>query len=92
VRVCGQYSEIQKGWYKEMEKLLTTLEAANLLSVKPWFLIRRTKDSWQGVRLPFVRLGNRLRFRASDLESYAKLWENEPSSQSKNRAEATETK
>jgi hypothetical protein len=75
-----------------MEKLLTAEQGADLYGLKPWFLIKRTKESWKGVRIPFVRLGNKLRFRASDLENYAKFWENEPSTQARNKAEAAETK
>jgi excisionase family DNA binding protein len=66
-----------------MEKLLTTAQAADLLSVKPDFVIRRTRASWMGIKIPFCRVGNRLRFKPSDIENYSNFFKDEPARQSK---------
>ncbi len=48
--------------------LLTTVEAAEYLSVSKAFLER---DRWAGARIPFIRVGSRaVRYKLSDLNSY----------------------
>lgn len=50
------------------EKLLTTKEAAPLLSVSVAFLER---DRWAGAQVPFIRIGARaVRYRLSDLNAF----------------------
>jgi len=50
------------------QKMLTTAEAANYLSVSKAFLER---DRWAGARIPFIRVGSRsVRYRLEDLENY----------------------
>jgi excisionase family DNA binding protein len=71
-----------------MEKLITTAQAADLLSVKPDFVIRRTRANWVGIKIPFTRVGNRLRFRPSDIENFSKFFEGEPATQSNAAKEA----
>ena len=48
--------------------LLTTKQAANILSVSPAFLER---DRWAGAKVPFVRVGSRsVRYRREDLDTF----------------------
>ena len=50
------------------EKLLTTRQAADFLSVSAAFLER---DRWAGARIPFVAVGQRaIRYRMVDLRQY----------------------
>ena len=52
----------------DKQKLLTTAEAANFLSVSKAFLER---DRWAGPSIPFVCVGSRtVRYRLVDLERY----------------------
>ncbi len=49
-------------------KLLTTPEAADYLSVSTAFLER---DRWAGASVPFIRVGARaVRYRGTDLDAY----------------------
>ena len=51
-----------------MQQLLTTSEAASVLSVSKAFLER---DRWAGATVPFVRIGGRtIRYNREDLERY----------------------
>ena len=55
-----------------MEKLLTLEEVAEVLGVSERFV--RNKTSRKAVpRLSFVRVGNRLRFRRSDVELFCAM-------------------
>ena len=48
--------------------LLTTKQAANILSVSSAFLER---DRWAGAKVPFVRVGSRsIRYRHEDLNNF----------------------
>lgn len=51
-----------------MSELMTPLEVSALLKVKP-----RTLEDWRqgrsGPSLPFIRLGNRVRYRADDVRA-----------------------
>lgn len=50
------------------EKLLTTQEAAEYLSLSKAFLER---DRWAGARVPYIKIGRRaVRYRLADLEHY----------------------
>lgn len=50
------------------DRLMTTKEAAQFLSVSEAFLER---DRWAGAQIPFIRVGSRgVRYRRSDLETY----------------------
>lgn len=51
-----------------MERLLTTAEAAQHLTVSKAFLER---DRWAGARIPFIKIGSRaVRYRMSDLNAF----------------------
>jgi hypothetical protein len=47
--------------------LVDTAEAAEYLGLSPaWF----ERDRWAGPRVPFIRFGRRVRYRADDLRAY----------------------
>lgn len=51
-----------------IDKLFTTKQAADYLSVSAAFLER---DRWAGAKVPFVRIGSRsIRYRQKDLDQY----------------------
>jgi hypothetical protein len=60
-----------------METLLSKRQAAVALGVSEQFISKRCSTSWQGIRIPYTKMGSRLRFRPSDLENFAKFHENE---------------
>ena len=48
-------------------RLITPEEAASLLGVSPKWLER---DRWVGASIPFVKVGRRVRYRASDIATF----------------------
>lgn len=55
---------------EKQKTLLTTREAAAILTVSPQFLER---DRWSGPQIPFIRIGERaIRYRHSTLQEYIK--------------------
>ena len=49
-------------------QLLTTKQAASILSVSEDFLAR---DRWAGAKIPFIKLGSRaVRYRQEDIEDF----------------------
>jgi excisionase family DNA binding protein len=57
-----------------MEQLLTIQEAAALLCLAPKTIYQYTSAK----KIPFIKMGNAIRFRASDLEAWIKKHHVEP--------------
>lgn len=56
------------GKYVDVDKLLTTVEAAEYLGLSKAYLER---DRWQGAIVPYLRIGQRtIRYRKSDLDKF----------------------
>jgi excisionase family DNA binding protein len=87
VVVCA--NQIRKAT-KTMQNLLTLEQVAELLSVHPMTVRRRTAKTARP-RLPFLRLGDKLRFRESDIEAYLAQCVQTPSAM-ENRIEAQKAK
>lgn len=61
-----QVEQVSAGDAPQPGDLLTVKEAAELLGLSPGYVYRMCKEN----RLPFVRLGNSLRFRRGDLDEW----------------------
>lgn len=53
-----------------MEQLLNVAQVSQILGVGDKSVRQRTSRKWKGRRLNFVRVGQRLMFRAEDVEKY----------------------
>ncbi len=58
-----------------MEQLLTTDELADRWKVTRDFVLKRTKEKWVGLKLPFIKMGRAKRFRLSQVEEFERFHE-----------------